>query len=86
LTTQFTATNGHHGNNGHRALSPWPYTQPAVLDLLEGIQAELSSLAERIEELLEQADQAIEFVGARVEQARARERRRNRRGTRKAID
>jgi hypothetical protein len=77
---------GHNqiNGNGARPASPWPYTAPAVLDLIEGLRDDLLSVAEQIDALVETTENAVEFVGARVEMARVRERRRNRRGMRKA--
>jgi hypothetical protein len=76
---------GDNHGNGNRPASPWPYTQPALVDLIEEMRGELQTLADHVDEMLDRAETAIEFVGARVEMARVRERRRNRRGTRKAV-
>jgi hypothetical protein len=77
----------HHQSNGNgaRAASPWPYTQPAVLDQVEELRDELHTIARRIDWLLTVTESAAEFVGYRVEAARVRERRRDRRGRRKAM-
>jgi hypothetical protein len=94
LSTQFTArSNGH--SDRHEPLfvvAPRsPATTPALLEHLDDVRLVLGSLADeieavllRVDAVLIRVDKASEFVGYRVEAARARERRRNRRGQRKA--
>jgi hypothetical protein len=80
--------------NGDRPQSESParYTQPQLLASVEelrndvfGIAVHLVGVVTAIEATLDRLDQATEFVGYRVERARVRERRRNRRGQRKAV-
>lgn len=87
MKTEFTAGNGHinqTNGNGARPASPSPFTTPALLASVEELREDLVRLAAGIDQVLGHIDQAALFLDYRVEAARVRERRRVRRGQRKA--
>ena len=76
MTPEGVTFNGHH--NGHASLS----TLPQLLDRLNEARDELDYLVRQGSELVDVTEQALTFIDRRVEMARARERRRDRRGKR----
>ena len=73
MTPEGVAFNGH--SNGHPSLS----TLPQLLDRLNDARDELDYLVRQGSELVDVTEQALTFIDRRVEMARARERRRDRR-------
>lgn len=62
---------------------PSPSTLPQLLTTIDELRGTLANLIEDCDALMESADQAVAFIDRRVELARARERRRDRRNRRR---
>lgn len=66
-------------NGGHPSLS----TLPQLLERLDDARDDLRQLINNAAQVVDVADEALAFIDRRVEQARARERRRDRRNRRR---